>query len=266
VRQADESGRQVLRRVRRQDGLALCLLLAVGCATMASTKQPPPERLLVHIDTLAPDKLQQFADARRRWVAELRRRGLSDRRGDYLQIGERTFYSVERLGPWRDLDRLGGERRRVMRKMGALGTEYDRVSDEALVFPHASEIWVEQPELGYLPSGRPLTEALQLVIEDVDPNAYADYEAAWRPIAAALAAAHYPVERRTYFAAYGSGRICSFWLAPSRTVIATAPPIEQLLATQLGTTRAAELMRAWRAALLHVQTLDVAVDPALSSP
>jgi hypothetical protein len=255
------------------------LLLAVGCATMASTRQPPPEpprpspspigarkgeRLLVHIDTLAPDKLLQFADARRRWVAELRRRGLSDRRGDYLQIGERTFYSVERIGPWRDLERLGDERRRVLRKLGALGIEYDRVSDEALVFPHASEIWIEQPELGFLPSGRPLTEALQLVIEDVAPTA--DYAAAWRPIAAVLAAARYPLERRTYFAAYGSGRVCSFWLAPSRAVVATAPPIEQVLATQLGTTRAAELMRAWRAVVLHVQTLDVAVDPALSSP
>lgn len=231
---------------------------------MASTKQPPPERLLVHIDTLAPDKLLEFADARRRWVAELRRRGLSDRRGDYLQIGERTFYSVERLGPWRDLDRLSAQRQRVMRKMGALGTEYDRKSDEALVFPHTSEVWVEQPELGYLPSGRPLTDALQLVIEDVEPNA--DYEAAWRPIVAALRAARYPIERRTYFAAYGSGRVCSFWLAPSRAVLATAPPIEQLLAAQLGTTRAAELMRAWRAVVLRVQTLDVAVDLALSSP
>ncbi len=251
--------------MRRQDGLALLLVSAVGCVTAQPPSAHPPARLIVHVDTILPDKLQQFADARRSWVAALRRRGLSDRRGDYLQIGEHTFYSIEPLGPWRDLDRLGDERQAVARKMGALSAEYDRLSDEALTFPHTTEIWRAWPELDYAPptQRRPLTDVLQLVIEDVEPSA--DYEAAWRPIAAALTAAQYPIERRTYFAAYGSGRVCSFWLAPSRAVVATAPPIEQVLATQLGTARAAELMRAWRAAIRRVQTLEVAVDPAMTA-
>jgi hypothetical protein len=236
------------------------LFAAVGCA---STQQPPA-RFVVHVDTIIPDKLQQFADARRRWVAELRRRGLSDRRGDYLQIGEHTFYSIERFGRWRELEKLGRDRERVNAAMGAATADYDRLCDDALAFPHANEVWSEQPALSYLPSGRPLADALQVVIEDVDPRA--DYEAAWRPIAVALAAAHYPIERRTFFAGYGSGRYLSFWLAKGRALLATAPPIEQVLATALGTARAEELMRNWRLAIVRAQTLEVAVDPALASP
>ena len=232
---------------------------AVGCVTA----QPPPSRLLVHVDTIIPDKLQQYADARRNWVAALRSRGLSDRRGDYLQIGEHTFYSVEPFGRWRELEQLTDHRRRVNDKMGPATREYTRLCDDTLDFPHASEIWSEEPTLSYVPSGRPLSDALQVVVEDVAPRA--DYAAAWKPIADALTAARYPIERRTFFANYGSGRYWSFWLASSRAVIATAPPIEQVLATQLGTTRAAELMRAWRAAIVRVQTLEVAVDPAMTA-
>jgi hypothetical protein len=228
--------------------------------------RPPsttPSRLLVHVDTIIPDKLQQFADARRHWVAALRQRGLSDRRGDYLQIGEHTFYSVEPFGRWRELEALADARGRVNDAMGPATREYDRLCDDTLAFPHASEIWSEEPTLGYAPSHRPLSDAQQVVVEDVDPRA--DYEAAWKPIAQALTEARYPIERRTFFANYGSGRYWSFWLAPSRALIATAPPIEQVLATQLGAARAAELMRAWRAAIVRVQTLDVAVDPAMSA-
>jgi hypothetical protein len=251
--------------VRRQDGLALVFLSAVGCASglRARPSSTTPSRLLVHVDTIIPDKLQQFADARRNWVTALRLRGLSDRRGDYLQIGAHSFYSVEPFDRWRELERLADARRRVNAAMGAATREYDRLCDDTLAFPHASEIWSEEPTLGYSPSQRPLLDALEVVVEDVDPRA--DYEAAWQPIARALAQARYPIERRTFFASYGSGRYWSFWLAPSRAVIAAAPPIEQVLATQLGSERAAELMRAWRALIVRTQTLDVAVDPAMSA-
>ena len=222
-----------------------------------------PSRLLVHVDTIIPDKLQQYADARRNWVTALRQHGLSDRRGDYLQIGEHTFYSVEPFRRWREIDELADERGRVDDKMGAATRQYDRLCDDALAFPHASEIWNEEPTLGYSPSHRPLSDALTVVVEDVDPRA--DYEAAWKPIAEALTQARYPLERRTFFAHFGSGRYWSFWLASSRALVTAAPPIEQVLATQLGSERAAELMRAWRAVIVRTQTLDVAVDPAMSA-
>jgi len=75
--------------VRRQDHrIALVALLAAGCATA------PPVRLAVHVDTLAPDKLAGYEAARVRYAAGLKARGLDDRRGLFLKVGEHTYYSV----------------------------------------------------------------------------------------------------------------------------------------------------------------------------
>jgi hypothetical protein len=236
------------------------LTLAAGCATAPSL----PVRLIVHVDTIAIDKVQQFEQARVRWVAELRKRRLSDRRGLYLKVGDHVFYSVVAFGRWRELDALAGERARQTSQMPkTLSDEYDRLCDETLMFPHGGEIWVERASLGYVPTQRRLSEAVQLVIEDVKPTE--DYEAAWKPIAAALAKVKYPIERRTYFSAYGSGRLLSFWLAPSRAMVQAAPTLEQALVTAEGETRAAELLRDWRATVGRTQTLDVEVNPDMTS-
>jgi hypothetical protein len=93
----------------------------------------------------------------------------------------------------------------------------------------------------------------------------ADYEAAWKPIAAALAQAKYPLERRTYFAGYGSGRMLSFWLAPSAAVVKAAPTLQQALTGVVGEERAKALLAAWRACVLSSQTLDVEARPEMSS-
>lgn len=198
-----------------------------------------------------------------RWVAELRDRHKSDRRGLYLKIGSNTYYSVVTFGRWRELDEIGAARRKTTKQMGAAAAEYDRLCDETLVFPHTSEIWSEEPALSYLPSGRRLTDAVELVIEDIKPTA--DYEAAWKPIAAALAQAKYPVERRSYFSSYGTGRVLSFWLAPSAAVRKTAPTIEQALESVVGAARAQELVAAWRACVSSSQTFDVEPKPEMTS-
>ncbi|HEX8953710.1 MAG TPA: hypothetical protein VF945_17755 [Polyangia bacterium] len=226
--------------------------------------QPTPVRLAVHVDTLDPDKVQQYEQARVRWVAALRGQHASDRRGLYLKIGSNTYYSVVSFGRWRELDEVGAQRRKTTARMGAAATEYDRLCDEALVFPHTSEVWSEEPGLSYLPTGRRLTDAVQLVIEEVKPTA--DYEAAWKPIAAALAQARHPVERRSYFSSWGSGRVLSFWLAPSTAVLQAAPTVAQALESVVGVERAAALLAAWRACVLSSQTLDVEPKPEMSSP
>ena len=41
---------------------------AAGCVTT----QPPPNRLAVHVDTLDPQKVQQYEEARVRFVTQLR--------------------------------------------------------------------------------------------------------------------------------------------------------------------------------------------------
>jgi hypothetical protein len=245
--------------VRSQAGLAaIALACTAGCATA-----PSAAWLSVHVDTLDPDKIAQFEQARVRFVQLLRQRGTSDHRGLYLKIGDRTYWSVVSFGAFADLDKLRADRTRATQPLGAALTEYDRLCDETLVFPHASEIWTEEPALSYLPKGRRLSDALEVVIEDVKPTA--DYEAAWKPIAAALKQAQYPIERRTYFSAYGSGRVLSFWMAPSRAVLKAAPTIEQALVATVGEARAVELMRAWRDCVVQQQRLDVESKPEMTS-
>ncbi len=233
-------------------------MVAAGCAST----QPPATRLVVHVDTLDPQKVQQFESARVRWVTRLRATHKSDRRGLYIKIGANTYYSVVAFARWRELEAIGDERTRTVSALPAESQEYDRLCDEALVFPHGSEIWREEPALSYLPTGRRLTDAVQVVIEDVRPTA--DYEAAWKPIAAALAQAKYPVERRTYFSSYGSGRTISFWLAPSAAVVKTAPTLQQALTGVVGETQARALLDAWRACVLSSQTLEVEPKPEMS--
>ncbi|HEY1584396.1 MAG TPA: hypothetical protein VGH63_01840, partial [Polyangia bacterium] len=181
----------------------------------------------------------------------------------YMTIGANTYYSVGSFARWRDLETIGDERAKTSASLPSEARQYDRLCDETLAFPHTSEIWREEPELSYLPTGRRLTEAVQLVIEDVKPTA--DYEAAWKPIAAALAQAKFPVERRTFFSSYGSGRTLSFWLAPSAAVLKAAPTLQQALTSVVGEERAQALLAAWRACVLSSQTLDVEAKPEMSS-
>jgi hypothetical protein len=235
------------------------MIAAAGCVTT----QPPPHRLFVHVDTLDPDKLQQYEQVRVQYVSVLRARHTSDRRGLFLKIGTNTYWSVMSFGRWRELEQIGDERAKVTRALASESKEYSRLCDETLVFPHASEIWGEEPALSYVPTGRRLQDAVQVVIEDVKPTA--DYEAAWQPIAAALAQAKYPLERRTYFSSYGTGRVLSFWMAPSVAVLKAAPTVEQAVASVVGAERAKALVAAWRACVLATQTLDVEPKLEMSS-
>ncbi|MDB4971362.1 MAG: hypothetical protein JWN44_7051 [Myxococcales bacterium] len=208
--------------------------------------------------------MAQFEAARLSFAQLLRARGLSDRRGLYLKIGAHTYYSVLSFGRFAELDRVRADRVRALAKIDkSLTDEYDRLSDDGLTFPHASEIWSEAPGLSYLPTGRRLTEAVQVVIEDVKPTA--DYEAAWKPIAEALKKAQYPVERRTYFSSYGSGRTLSFWLAPSVAVVKAAPTLLQAVSSVVGAEKATALLDAWRACVTSSQELDVEARPEMSA-
>jgi hypothetical protein len=220
--------------------------------------------MLVHVDTLAPDKIQQYEQARVRFVADLRARGRTDRRGLYLKVGTNTYYSVVTFGRWREIEAIGELRAATARAIGEPQREYERLCDDSLVFPHTSEVWREEPALAYAPTGRRLGDAVQVVIEDVKPTA--DYEAAWKPIAAALAQARYPVERRTYFASYGSGRTLSFWMAASPAVLKAAPTIEQALTGVVGEERAKALLAAWRDCIVGAaQTFDVEAKPEMTA-
>jgi hypothetical protein len=250
-----------------QRTLVAAALALGGCATV---KAPAPARLSVHIDTIDPASMQRFVDARLRWVAYLRGRGASDLRGTYLQIGEHTFYSVFTFHKLTDLVRHGRDQLRRLEHVDAkMGQEYDRDSDESLVFPHTSELWTERSELAFgVPSPTALIDAnaAELVMESVKPTMQNQYWDIWPQIKTALEQVKYPLTRVTYLASIGSGKLMTFWLAPSEAVLKAAPPLAQALAVSIGEERAAQLLEKWRACVVATETHRVTVRHDMASP
>lgn len=226
--------------------------------------------MAVHQDTLEPSLVQTFVDARLKWVAHLKSVGASDLRGAYLQIGDHTFWSLYRFATWKDL----GRRAELIETRGKniakqQGDDYDRDSDRSLVFPHKSEIWIEEPDLEF---GAPSPDALvdsavaELVIENVQPTKDKQYWDTWPIVAKALAQVKYPLQRVTYHSFYGTGQIYSFWIAPSEAVLKSTPPLAQALAQALGAQRAGELLQQWRECVLATETKPVIVRHDMFSP
>src|SRR5262245_12282266 len=120
--------------------LLILALVAPGCASVPAG----PTRMLVHVDTLAPERVARFEAARVRFRALLQQKAISHRRGLYFRVGDHTYFSLVPIVRWRDLERLASDRRRAHAAMKGPVEEYDRISDESLVFPHASEIWSEE--------------------------------------------------------------------------------------------------------------------------
>lgn len=250
--------------------LSLTAAIALSAAGCATTKDTGPPRMSVHVDTLDPALVKTFVDGRIKFVAHLRAHGDSDLRGTYLQIDDHTFFSLYPFHTWPDLSKHAAENLKRTTHVGKKeADEYDRDSDRSLVFPHKSEIWIEEPDLDY---GKPTPTALleanvaSLQIEDVRTTMDQQYWGSWEPIAKALAQVKYPLQRVVYHSFYGSGRILSFWLAPSDAVLKAAPPIAQALALAVGEVRAAELLKAWRDCVIATESHDVIVRHDMASP
>jgi hypothetical protein len=257
------------------------VLLAVfllGCAAPAvpraaqTTAATAPKYRAVHIDTLAPDKFAQFVEARKAWVAEMRRANTSDRRGTFLQVDEQGFYTIRPLGRFGELDGRGEEIARALAPLHEAEERYDRASDESLVFPHASEIWRVDPDLGYAPAAGAVNETSaacgRMIVEEPrpDPGSEKRYEDAWGETKGALAEARYPLTRLTFRSVFGSGRIVSLWLAPSADVLRDAPSVEAAIARVRGEGKAKEMAAATDAAIVRRETHGVVVRADLSSP
>src|SRR2546423_755497 len=124
----------------RWSGRWSIVVILAGCGG-APRPSPSPadgssEYRAVHIDTLAPDKVAQFVDARRAWVAELARAGASDGRGVFVQVGDHQMYTIRSFMRFADFDTRGDAIDRSLAKVPkAAGDAYDRASDTSLVFP-----------------------------------------------------------------------------------------------------------------------------------
>ena len=144
---------------------ALPLACVSAPPRVASPSSPPPASALsstyrsVHIDTLAIDKLALFEDARREWLAELQRAHASDGRGVFLQVGTNQFYTVRSFTRFAENDTRGETIERSLATIPKAASErYDR-GDDALVFPHTSEIGRRTPTSITHPTAAPSPNA-----------------------------------------------------------------------------------------------------------
>lgn len=240
--------------------IVLALLgLTVGVA------RAEPTRRRVHVDHVAPAKVEQYVTARAAWVAWIAAHHAIDPWGGMiLQLDTTTFLTLRAFATYAELDPpaappavpLDPEAQRA----------YNTRSDDALVPPHHNEIWVRTPDLDYQPPGAPIREGTgvgraelaTVALDDVD-------ETAWAEIRAALTKARYPLARVTYASTYGSGKQIALWLAPTRAAFAAAPALDDVLARQLGAARATALLARWRGATLTREVHDVVARPDLSN-
>jgi len=212
----------------------------------------------VHIDTLAPDKVERFVAARAAWKGELEKAGASDGRGVFLQVGDHAMYTVRSFAAFADFDTRGDAIDRSLAKVPKAASDaYDQGADSSLVYPHTSEVWQVDPQLSYAPASGALTEATaavgRLVLDDVRPDP-ASRDPYWDAIDEqnqALAAAHYPLTRIGFRTMFGAGHVITLWLAPSQQALDTAPSVEAAVASVRGAERAKQLAATIAGAIVH---------------
>lgn len=256
-----------------------CVLPLACAASQAPAPSAAPTRAAplsanyrsVHIDSIAPDKMEQFEGARREWLGELHRAHASDGRGVFLQVGANRFYTMRSFAQFSDFDTRGEVINRSLAAVPKGAAErYDR-GDTALIFPHASEIWELDPNLGYTPAKGALTEWTAtcgwMVFEDVqpDPPSSDRYWSATGEINSALAEGHYPLTRLSFRTVYGSGRVVTLWLAPSRAELESTETVESAVARVRGAARAAELKAACDASVVQRDTQPLIVRKDLTN-
>jgi hypothetical protein len=233
------------------------VLACLAVTITASTALGEPPRRRVHVDHLDPAKVGEFELARKDWVAWIAAHHVADPwGGTLLQVGGSTFLTVRSFTTWAELDA-----KPTAKLDPKAQAAYNDRSDDALVPPHHSEIWVREPELDYAaiePAGVGTITYDDLKLDDT-------YEKAWAEIRTELVAAKYPIARVAFVSQYGSGKHVSLWLAPTKAAFAAAPTIDQVLAKRLGKAKADALLARWRGAVVAHDEKELIVRADLSN-
>jgi hypothetical protein len=202
----------------------------------------------VHIDTLAPDRVAQFVDARQAWVEELRRDDATDGRGVFLEVpSAHRLLTVRAFASYSSLDTRGAAIEASLARVPKEARDRYDVADTALVLPHTSEIWEVDDDLSYVPRVGALDESSAacgtLVIEDVRPSPPSGerYDKARGEINKALTQADYPLTRVTFQTRYGAGHLWTLVFAPSQQARDSAPAEVDAVARIIGEARARDL-------------------------
>jgi hypothetical protein len=266
----------VLRSLRLSLTLCLAARAAVAsapapCVALTTPPYDASARFrAVHIDTLDARLEGVFEEARRGWLAVLAAHHTTDGRGFFLERAGNTFLTLRSFNSFCEYDALRAFRASVAERIGPngqkAGEDYDR-GDVALLAPHNSEVWSRLEGDDYQAQGPRLTEYtagyLQMVVEQVNSD---EYEEAWKQVRAALAQAHYPIGRVTFFSSLGSGKHISFWLASSREAFQKAGSPERAVASSLGADKATTLLEKLTAACSEHRVEEVIPRRDLSSP
>jgi hypothetical protein len=248
---------------------AVACAAIVGATSFAATADERPY-VRVHIDRMPAAKAKQFADARRDWITFVAEKKLFDPWwGTFLEWQGHGFLSLRPFKSLAELERPSPTAPKDEAYRAAVD-RYTEQSDEALVFPHTSQIWAVVPELGYQPEQAAVTLFAPcggtLSIDTVAPMRDEDaYEESWKKVHDALRKVHYPLTHVVYSTRYGDGRMMSFWLAGSAAAFEQAPPLDKAVADALGAAPAAELLTTLRHSITTSDSAALTCRPDLST-
>jgi hypothetical protein len=221
-------------------------------STRASLDWTAPFRW-VHVDNIAPDRLDVFENARHGWLQALRQGDSLLADGRPLFWGHRaaerstyfTFYPFQRFG---EMDARRDAVRATQAAIAKGALELYDSGDSVLVPPHYSQIWRRSPDDDYVPAGsESLTELTGFggLLESREPafDGGSELDSLWTSLRTSLAAARYPIACRVYQNVYGSSTVFCLWIAPDEATLKQAPSIQELVRRQMGEERAMVLLK-----------------------
>lgn len=230
----------------------------------------------VHVDNIAPDRLDVFERARHGWLQALRQGDSLLADGRPLFWGHRakerstyfTFYPFTRFG---EIDARRDAVRATQAAIAKGALELYDSGDSVLVPPHYSQIWRRSADDDYVPpaGGEACTELTGFGgwLESREPSFDhgATVDSLWTVLRTALAAERYPIACRVYQNVYGSSTVFCLWIAPDEATLKQAPSVPDVVRRQMGEARAARFWRDLDRLFPVTSTLSVLRRPDMSN-
>jgi hypothetical protein len=208
----------------------------------------------VHIDTVDPKKAMIFENARKGWLATLRKDNqvLGDGRPLFWQARGGAVYTYFTFYPfkrWADMDTRGDMIEQTQKVVGEEAVKTYDLGDAALVPPHNSQIWRRVPSFDIAgPGGVPLTEVTagvgRMEFHEVGFEDWDEFERSWKAVQEALVAQKYPLACRVFSNVYGNnqGEYILLWLAADAAQYRGVPTLKEALQQALGIPKSAALL------------------------
>ncbi|MEW6731344.1 MAG: hypothetical protein AB1489_08395 [Acidobacteriota bacterium] len=229
----------------------------------------------VHVDNVDSQKAHIFEEARIEWLRSLRQQ-------DYLLADGRPLFWCARRGtvqtyltfyPFSRFSDLDSRREIVKQTQSIVGQnavdKYD-TGDVALVAPHYTQVWQRANQYDFATTeNEPLTELTanigRIEIQQADLQQTDKIDQLWQSIRDALIAQKYPLVCRSYWSSIGTGELVRIWLAPDIKAFRTSPPIQTVVARQLGKQKSAAIFTTLKKLLVTHTQYEIERRPDLSN-